>query len=334
MRQALLAARKTFGEKSVVVDQMTRAGGVTLAVSTDVPRSTEALQEMRRDAAELLKSPVPVKPDAASTTGSGGSQRTPLADVERRLREHGASKKLRELILNGIVKENEQGAHPMDLAATEIAKHFDVATLPLPKGKTAVVALLGTTGVGKTTTIAKLAMRLARAGRSVAMATLDAERVGGIAQIKAYGELLKIPSIALRDPRDLAEQLSLDPERFDVVLVDGTGDVEKDVESLRTLDAACAETNSKIQLATLVVVPATASVAAMEAATLAAEPIAPLAAIVTKLDEAKQPLPALEHAQGGGLGIAFLTNGPDLGPHFFRADAERFADLALIGRIG
>ena len=69
-------------------------------------------------------------------------------------------------------------------------------------------------------------------------------------------------------------------------------------------------------------------------ANIAAEPIAPLAAIVTKLDEAKQPLPALEHAQGGGLGIAFLTNGPDLGPHFFRADAERFADLALIGRIG
>jgi flagellar biosynthesis protein FlhF len=262
------------------------------------------------------------------------TQRTPLADVERRLREHGASKKLREAILEGIVKVQDDEAHPLDLAAAEIAKQFDVAALPLPQGETAVVALLGHTGVGKTTTLAKLALRLSRAGRKVAIATLDADRVGGVAQIKAYGELLKIPSMALRDPARLADQLALEPDRFDVVLIDGTGDVQKDVDSLLALGDACDAASAKIQLATLVVLPATASMVALESTTATAAPLAPLGAIVTKLDEAQQPMPALEHARASGLGIAFLTNGPDLGPHFFRANRERFADLALIGRIG
>ncbi len=344
MRQALVAARATFGEKSVVVEQRTAPGKVTIAVSTRIPRSTEALREMRKEAGALLD--LATRPAAEAGNSEGGlnvglvthaaprTQRTPLADVERRLREHGASKKLREAILEGIVKVQDDEAHPLDLAAGEIAKQFDVAALPLPQGETAVVALLGHTGVGKTTTLAKLALRLSRAGRKVAIATLDADRVGGVAQIKAYGELLKIPSMALRDPARLADQLALEPDRFDVVLIDGTGDVQKDVDSLLALGDACDAASAKIQLATLVVLPATASMVALESTTATAAPLAPLGAIVTKLDEAQQPMPALEHARASGLGIAFLTNGPDLGPHFFRANRERFADLALIGRIG
>ncbi len=337
MRQALITARSTFGEKSVVVDQLTAPGRVTLAVSTRIPRSTDALREMRREAAELLKLPVQPKVEVAGApagTPNPRTQRTPLADVERRLREHGASKKMREAVLEGIVKVKDEEAHPLDLAADEIAKQFDTATLPLPMGETAVVALLGHTGVGKTTTLAKLALRLSRAGRRVALATLDADRVGGVAQVKAYGDLLRIPSMALRDPGRLANQLALEPGRFDVILVDGTGDIQKDVDSLLALGDACDVASAKIQLATLVVLPATASAAALDAATGVAAPLAPVGAVVTKLDEADQPLPALEHARANGLGLAFLTNGPELGPHFFRANRERFADLALIGRIG
>lgn len=337
MRQALITARSTYGEKSVVVDQVTAPGRVTLAVSTRIPRSTEALREMRLEAADLLKAPQAPRVEVAGApfgTPSPRTQRTPLADVERRLREHGASKKMREAVLEGIVKVKNEEAHPLDLAADEIAKQFDVVSLPLPEGETAVVALLGHTGVGKTTTLAKLALRLTRAGRRVALATLDADRVGGVAQVKAYGDLLKIPSMALRDPARLAHQLALEPGRFDVVLVDGTGNIENDVESLLALGDACDEAAANIQLATLVVLPATASAAALDAATTVAAPLAPVGAVVTKLDEAQQPLPALEHARASGLGLAFLTNGPELGPHFFRANRERFADLALIGRIG
>ena len=81
--------------------------------------------------------------------------------------------------------------------------------------------------MGKTTTLAKLAMRLARAGRRV-VATLDADRVGAAAKVKAYGEMLRVPAIAVRD---VAARRGARPDAgaTDAILVDGTGDEAADV---------------------------------------------------------------------------------------------------------
>ena len=93
MRRALLDARASLGAKALVVDQKTDvdpatgAARVTLAVSTRIPRSTDALRALREEAQVLLRDESPSTPPAPSRP----VQRTPLADVERRLREHGAS---------------------------------------------------------------------------------------------------------------------------------------------------------------------------------------------------------------------------------------------------
>lgn len=342
MRDALLKARKELGEKAIVVEQRTEAGRVRLAVSPRVPRSTDALRKMREEASAVLDAPPPAPapgrqvagvPAGAPGTSSSGA-RSPLADVERRLREHGASKKLRERVLEGIVARGANAGHPLDLAADVVGGAFDVAKLPTADGQTAVIALLGQTGVGKTTTLAKLALRLVRAGRKVALATLDTERVGAVEQARAFGKALRIPTIALTDAVRLADDLGRAPGRFDVVLIDGTGHIGDDVRTLGAFRARCEEARVPASLHTLVALPATGSQRSLKEVTDAAAPLGPLGTVVTKIDEASQPLPALEHAVAEGLGIAFITNGPELAPHFFRASAERFADVALLGRIG
>ena len=341
MRAALLKARSTYGKRAVVVESTKLGGRVTLAVSTVVPRSTDALHRMREDAQGILRSlPAPAPPTVAQlapldvSSPDGSATRSPLADVERRLREHGASTSLREAVLASVVAAEGQDEHPLDLAADEVGKAFRVAKLPLPAGETAVVAFLGQTGVGKTTTIAKLALRLVRAGRSVALATLDTDRVGAASEIRSFGKMLSVPTMLLKEPGKLGGALAAQPGRFDVVLVDGTGDVDSDVTSLMALGDSCDQADGKVQLATLLVLPATASLEAMQSTTRRAAPIAPMGVVLTKLDETSAPIPSLEHANAAGLGIAFLNNGPDLGPHFFRAAASRFADLALTGKIG
>ena len=60
--------------------------------------------------------------------------------------------------------------------------------------------LPGATGVGKTTSLAKLSARLAHAGRRVAIATLDSGRVGALEQIRAFGDSIGVPAAALDDP--------------------------------------------------------------------------------------------------------------------------------------
>ena len=88
-------------------------------------------------------------------------------------------------------------------------KAFEIASLPLEKGRTTVLAFLGATGVGKTTSLAKLSARLAHAGRRVAIATLDGGRVGALEQIRAFGESIGVPAAALDDPGRFARDLSV-----------------------------------------------------------------------------------------------------------------------------
>lgn len=337
MRRALLDARANLGAKALVVDQKaevdqtTGTARVTLAVSTQIPRSAEALQALREEARELLREePQPAAASAPART----AQRTPLADVERRLREHGASKKLRERVLEGVVarEEREGGGHPLDLAAAEVGGAFRVASLPLEKGRTTVLAFLGATGVGKTTSLAKLSARLAKAGRRVAIATLDTARVGALEQVKAFGESIGVPAAGLDDPARFGQLLSLHgPSRYDVVLVDGSGDLAGDIAALEELRANLDPLSARLEC--LSVLSAGAAPAALASVTSAVEPLGPIGTIVTKIDETEEPLPVMEHADGRGLPIAFISNGPDIAKHFHRASAERFADVALIGRI-
>ncbi len=66
----------------------------------------------------------------------------------------------------------------------------------LQRGVPFVVMVVGVNGVGKTTTIAKLAAYHQRFGRSVMLAAGDTFRAAAIDQLKVWGERLNVPVIA------------------------------------------------------------------------------------------------------------------------------------------
>jgi len=67
---------------------------------------------------------------------------------------------------------------------------------PLKNGGVCVILVVGVNGVGKTTSIAKLAHSLKAQGRSVMLAAGDSFRAAAIDQLKVWGERLKVPVIA------------------------------------------------------------------------------------------------------------------------------------------
>ncbi|MDQ2068459.1 flagellar biosynthesis protein FlhF [Natronospira bacteriovora] len=91
------------------------------------------------------------------------------------------------------------------------------------------IALVGPTGVGKTTTIAKLAARFAlRHGkRHVALVTTDHYRVGGQEQLHSYGRILGVPVYSVDSPQELRETLQ-ELENKRLVLVDCAGMSQRD----------------------------------------------------------------------------------------------------------
>lgn len=91
-----------------------------------------------------------------------------------------------------------------------------------------VMLVFGVNGVGKTTTIAKLARRLQREGRTVLLAAADTFRAGATAQLQAWADRLSVPCVtgaAKRDPAAVAFDAvaAAQARGIDTVLVDTAG---------------------------------------------------------------------------------------------------------------
>jgi fused signal recognition particle receptor len=73
-----------------------------------------------------------------------------------------------------------------------------------PGNQPFVILMVGVNGVGKTTTIGKLAKRLQAEGRSVLLAAGDTFRAAAVEQLQAWGERNQIPVIAQQQGADSA----------------------------------------------------------------------------------------------------------------------------------
>ncbi|MCS6998295.1 MAG: flagellar biosynthesis protein FlhF [Aquificaceae bacterium] len=91
-----------------------------------------------------------------------------------------------------------------------------------PEGDFSVLALLGPTGVGKTTTIAKLAYKLKSMGKRVGLITIDSYRVGAVEQLRTYAGIMELPFRVADTPYRLRERVG-ELSSLDVVLVDTGG---------------------------------------------------------------------------------------------------------------
>ena len=106
------------------------------------------------------------------------------------------------------------------------------------------IALIGPTGVGKTTTIAKLAGRLALIERKkVGLITIDTYRIGAVDQLKTYAEIMNIPFRVVMTLKEVEETI----EQFhdcDVILIDTTGRSSKNTMQLSELRAFVQKINA------------------------------------------------------------------------------------------
>ncbi|OXI91842.1 flagellar biosynthesis protein FlhF [Burkholderia sp. AU33423] len=126
------------------------------------------------------------------------------------------------------------GAQTLEQAA-EWARSVLASNLPVLDSEDAlmerggVFALMGPTGVGKTTTTAKLAARcVMRFGASkVALLTTDSYRIGGHEQLRIFGKILGVPVHAVKDAGDLALALS-ELRNKHIVLIDTIGMSQRD----------------------------------------------------------------------------------------------------------
>ncbi len=192
-------------------------------------------------------------------------------------------------------------------------------------GKIMLAALLGPTGVGKTTTIAKLAANLSLNGNCrVAMVTLDTSRVAAAEQLKGYGDAMNIPVHVAYDRGELETVLmQLARDKTQVVLIDTPGRGPQETLSLAEMSQSL---RSIVDLHSYVVVPAPLSGSNFENTIQRFIKISkPNAIILTKMDETADNhcLGFLLNAQAKyHLPLAYVTMGGRVPDDLLVADAH------------
>lgn len=102
------------------------------------------------------------------------------------------------------------------------------ASLVMPEEGPFVIMVIGVNGVGKTTTIGKIAHKFLNSGSSVQLVACDTFRAAAVSQLKIWGERNDVPVVAHKDGADPSSVVfdalgQAQSENIDVVLVDTAG---------------------------------------------------------------------------------------------------------------
>lgn len=110
-----------------------------------------------------------------------------------------------------------------------------------PKGELTVILFVGVNGVGKTTTIGKLAHRLKSEGRNVMLAAGDTFRAGAIDQLQVWGDRVGVDVIKQSEGSDPAAVMydaihAAKNRGADVLICDTAGRLQNKVNLMKELE--------------------------------------------------------------------------------------------------
>jgi flagellar biosynthesis protein FlhF len=198
--------------------------------------------------------------------------------------------------------------------------------IAVDSGRRRLVALVGPTGVGKTTTIAKLAAHYRlRERKNVGLVTVDTYRIAAVEQLRTYAEIMDLPMYVVATPREMRETVRR-LEHLDLVLMDTAGRSPRDEIKLQELKAFLTEARADEVHLVL------SAVAAPKTLQLTAEQFAAVgttALVLTKLDEASTLGHLLPLLRSCPLPLSYLTTGQNVPEDIEVAEIPRVARLIL-----
>jgi flagellar biosynthesis protein FlhF len=216
-----------------------------------------------------------------------------------------------------------------DRLRATLATLLEVSPWPLSaKGRT-LIAAVGPTGVGKTTTLAKLATRAKIDKKSVMLVTCDTFRVGGVEQIKRYASLLDVRHEVARDAKGLAAVIA--SSESDVILIDTSGRPFRadSAEGLLTPERfASLDGSGGISRHVLLCMPASVRWVDAVRTVKSFAAAKPVAIAVTKTDETDTPSGLVHAALASKLPLSLLCTGPRV-----PEDIEGATSVGLVERI-
>ncbi|GIX47069.1 MAG: flagellar biosynthesis protein FlhF [Candidatus Tectimicrobiota bacterium] len=243
-----------------------------------------------------------------------------------------------EALARLLIEKTQNSLDPSRLHDAQHVQHHFARTLvkvtplygPLDRhGSTGLIeAFVGPTGVGKTTTIAKLAAHYALGKkRRVALLTIDTYRIAAVEQLRTFATIMRLPFEVVMTPAELEAALHRCRDS-EVVLIDTAGRSQRDAVQMAELQAFFGQRRrARVHL----VLSATASAHHLAETVARFQPLAPASLVFTKLDECSLFGPLLGTALQAQIPLSYFTTGQRVPEDIEVATAERLVALILTG---
>lgn len=314
---------------------------------TDSPESTLQIQNIPRGDLEEIKKLLlntlvksqegdvktvqwPVAADDSATGASAASlpAESPLA---QELSRSGISTDLVKTILDTLDDLPPGGGSqtPKSRLGEAFGRLIRFAgTLKMRKNSPRIIALVGPTGVGKTTTTAKLAaMHAFNRGNKVALITMDIFRVGAVEQLKTYSRIMGIPLEVASTPKELEKAVDKHSD-CDLIFIDTAGRSHKDKEKLNEMKQFFAD---KIPLEVFLCLSATTKDRELSEILNRFSIFQISKVVFTKIDESESFGNMINLLMKGNLQIAYFTTGQRVPEDIEVATPAKLADMILRG---
>ena len=227
---------------------------------------------------------------------------------------------------NFLSKDNLENYVQTCLSSLILTKSLDLNV----KKQNKVIALVGPTGVGKTTTIAKLALIAKIIHKlDVGLISIDTYRLGAVDQLKSFADVSHTDFLVAYEPGEMPALMKKFAKK-DIVFIDTVGRNHKNDAQLKSnLDFI-----SSIKVdETFLVLSATSSTRNLLDIAKKFKIFNYSSYIFSKIDEAVVHGNIVNLTTKTGSPIAFLTNGQTIPDDIISADKDYVSNLVLTGRI-
>lgn len=313
MKEALTRAKYELGGDAIIVTQREiRPGKWWNPFRKKKLEVTVALEESY----EKKEVPIPQKIEIKKEETNETRETKKVEKINGNLETFydGASEKIKEKLISfcklhgkddfKLTLEEKREFFNIILKANKFEKKLDLGRINV---------MVGPTGVGKTTTIAKVAAREHLMNKKkVGLITMDTYRIGAVEQLKTYASILGVPFRVVNKPQEMLEKIESMPE-CDTILIDTLGTSPKDMKKLVEIKKHLNSINQKVN--TYLVLSISTDKDTMDSILETYKMLKYDALIITKLDEIATTKNLWHLIENNPVPVQFFCFGQDVPDH-------------------
>lgn len=305
---------------------------------TNAPKQSEIIEKKLDSLHDMLRNQMVKEEDVKPVVRpENNANFKSLKLIYNKLLENEVSEKYANAIINDIENSMKKESNLDSILASvyqKIILKFGEPEAIEDDDRRKIVFFIGPTGVGKTTTIAKLAsdFKLTRS-KNVAMITADTYRIAAVEQLNTYASILDVPVNVIYSPSEIVESIE-ELSDYQMIFVDTAGRSHKNTEQRdEIIEMISNVRNSDIDadIVIFLVMSVTTKYRDMVNICDAYKSLNPYRLLFTKLDETDSVGNILNIKLYTGAPISYITCGQNVPDDIESVDVQKLAKSLLGG---